>query len=414
MPMPRNASQPSGSTKPRQNGSTYGNFFSVDWRCVHEAARHGDGVSSACAYIALARHTRGMTGNTTAAATAVNARTGLTMGRASLAIKNLEAAGLLSVPKRGTLRKLATWGEVLAARATLTPGQQKAMDRFKRGSAPIIASADPDYQAAYVLVQKGILAATEAPQGKPRFRQIEPDLVWLPNSLVDGFVGADAPLVRLRQMRDVRAIQLLLDVYRFSNLPENGGIHPSVFKDTFKRIEVGKRGRYTVWAFGRDSSSAERDPLAKPFLEGRKTPEECEAASREFWTVWGHLRTAGLIEVVPYLFEDDTAGAQALHACSIDHATDEEVDVGRAAWNAACLMVSEEQLKRAAKKVGTLDALVPVETWRSNVQCYGIARPVHRPHTKKTGAWAATFLKGNAEHAIIFEHLEQERAKSVA
>ena len=413
MSQPRNPSQPSTLTT-RPASSASGNFFSVDWRCVQEAARHGDGVSSACAYIALARHTRGMTGNTTAAATAVNARTGLTMGRASLALKHLEAAGLLSVPKRGTLRKLATWGEVLAAKAALTPRQQRAMDRFKRGAEPITASADPDYQAASALAQKDILTATDAPQGKPRFRQIEPDLVWLPNTLVDGFNGADAPLVRLRQMRDVRAIRLLLDVYRFSNLPENGGIHPSVIRDKFKRIDVGKRGPYTVWAFGHDGSSAAWDPLVTPFLGSRKTPEEREAASQEFWTVWGHLRTAGLIEVVMYLFEDDTVGAQALHACSIDHATDEEVAVGRAAWNAASRMVSEEQFKRAIKEVGTVAALVPVQTWRSNVQCYGIARPMHRPHTKKTGAWAATFLKANAEHAVIFEQLHQERERSVA
>ncbi|MBE7158050.1 MAG: hypothetical protein INR62_06385, partial [Rhodospirillales bacterium] len=255
---------------------------------------------------------------------------------------------------------------------------------------------------------------SDAPQGKPRFRQIEPDFVWLPNTLVDGFSGPDAPLARLRQMRDIRAIRLLLDVYRFSNLPENGGIHPSVIRDTFKRTEVGKQGPYTIWAFGADTSSASWDPLATPFLEGRSTREGREAASQEFWTVWGHLRTAGLIEVVMYLFEDNTAGAQALHACSINNAADEEVAVGQAAWNAAGRMVTEEQFKRAAKEVGSVRALVPVETWRSNVQCYGVARPMHRPHTKKTGAWAATFLKANAEHAVIFERLYQEREVSVA
>lgn len=34
--------------------SQHGEFFAVDWRCVEEATRYGDGTNTAVAYIALA------------------------------------------------------------------------------------------------------------------------------------------------------------------------------------------------------------------------------------------------------------------------------------------------------------------------------------------------------------------------
>ncbi len=68
-------------------------FFAVDWRCVEDAARLPDGANVALAYLTLARHTSRNHQSTTAAATAIADKLGLTRGRADLALKALQNAG---------------------------------------------------------------------------------------------------------------------------------------------------------------------------------------------------------------------------------------------------------------------------------------------------------------------------------
>ena len=152
-----------------QEGATKGNqgeFFAVDWRCVEDATRYGDGVNTAVAYVALARFTRRNQLDTIAGMTAIHTRTGLTRGRADLALKQLEGAGLISTPTKGTKRALLRWANVQADRNKLTPRQDAVLDRVLAKKDPITSGSDPDYQAAYSLTAKGILEPTNAPTGK--------------------------------------------------------------------------------------------------------------------------------------------------------------------------------------------------------------------------------------------------------
>ena len=101
---------------------------------------------------------------------------------------------------------------------------------------------DPDAQIAYALAGKGILEQTHAEPGKSRFRTALPEWVWLPNTLVDGFGAGDSPLARLRQIRDKRAIPLLLDCYRLGNLAEDGGLPWQMVRQNFKRVRYLHKG----------------------------------------------------------------------------------------------------------------------------------------------------------------------------
>lgn len=82
---------------PDASGSK-GRFFAVDWRCVEDATRYGDGVNAAVAYIALARFTGRDQQTTLAGMTAIHERTGLSRGRADAALKTLERAELITTP----------------------------------------------------------------------------------------------------------------------------------------------------------------------------------------------------------------------------------------------------------------------------------------------------------------------------
>jgi hypothetical protein len=241
--------------------SQHGEFFAVDWRCVEEATRYGDGTNTAVAYIALARFTSRNQRTTTAGMTAIHTRTGLTRGRADLALKMLEQAGLITVPTKGTARSLNPWSLVQLERTKPTEKQRAALQRVLSKKDPILSSSDPDYQAACSLVAKGVLEATNAPKGKPRFRPASPEWVWLPNALVDGFGKGDSPLARLRQIRDPRAVLLLLDCYRLANLAEDGGLPWQTVRRTFKRHAIYTHGHFTVWGFAPDNEAGQWDPL---------------------------------------------------------------------------------------------------------------------------------------------------------
>ncbi len=139
-----------------------GHFFAVDWRCVEDAARQPNGTNVALAYLTLARHTSRNHQSTTAAATAIAEKLGLTRGRADLALKALQNAGLISTPKRGTFRTLAPWALVRAERTKLTERQREVLQRVMSRRRPITSSTDPDYQVAYGLKQRDLLTMSES------------------------------------------------------------------------------------------------------------------------------------------------------------------------------------------------------------------------------------------------------------
>ncbi len=253
-----------------------GHFFAVDWRCVEDAARLPDGANVALAYLTLARHTSRNHQSTTAAATAIADKLGLTRGRADLALKALQNAGLVTTPKRGTFRTLAPWSLVRAERTKLTDRQREVLQRVMSRRRPIVAAADPDYQVAYGLKQRGLLTLSEGQPGKSRFAVDDPDMVWLPNSLVDGFGNGASPLARLRQVGSADAVQMLIDIYRHADLPEHGGIPWSYIREKFQRVELigsapsrSGASRLRVWRqsgsrSSHGSSRRARTPATKP------------------------------------------------------------------------------------------------------------------------------------------------------
>jgi DNA-binding MarR family transcriptional regulator len=389
----------------------HGRFFAVDRRCVEDATRYGDGITAAVAYITLARFTGRDQVATLAGMTAIHTRTGLTRGRADLGLKTLERAGL--VTPSGTendRRHLKPWGLVQADRAKLTPRQQKILLRLLSKKEPITSRADPDHRIASTLVRKGILEPTKALPGKPCFRLIAPEWVWLPNTLVDGFGTGDSPLARIRQIQDRRAVLVLLDCYRLGNLAEDGGLPWHYVRQTFKRKDIYTRGHFTVWGFVAGGSTAQWDPLFTRFKA-----KDQDAANRDLWRIFHALRDAGLVEYVGHIVEGLNEGAQALHAYALPYTGEEpERAVALAAHKAGRMMISEKKYQEAKAALGVDPWLCPVRSHIKNVELIGIVRPVHRPHTRMTSAWNRNFLSQCADHRALFESLAQSAAASAA
>jgi DNA-binding transcriptional ArsR family regulator len=403
----------SGDTTPP--ASEGGDFFAVDWRCVDIAARLSGGSLAAPAYLVLARYTSGKDHSTTqAGATAIVKALGLTWGRADLALKALENAGLITAPSKGTTRKLLSWGDYQAARVPLTDRQTAVLARIRRKREPITASSDPDYQVAYALVQKQLLQHVEGGRGKARFASLPREFVWLPNSLVDGFRTGDTPLSRLRQIGDARAVMTLMRVYQHANLPEDGGLARSAMRTSFKRFEVGRWQGFTVWAFNRGGSSGGYDPLPRPFV-GQAKGDDLKTRENEFWAAWGALEEAKLVESAGYIFDGEGDGSQPIHPFSPWNGTDEERLVTVEAAKAAGRMVTDGQLHRAtAHFEGSTFYICPIQAHVLNAQLVGIWRPVYRPNTAKTRAWVAGFLRQCEGHAAVFGSLAQTSNRATA
>jgi hypothetical protein len=390
-----------------------GQFFLVDWRCVEDATRYGDGVNAAVAYIALARFTGRDQMTTLAGMTAIHERTGLSRGRADAALKTLERAGLITTPttgKKGIRRSLLRWSLLQGVRSKLTPKPDKVLQRVLSKKEPILSGSDPDYQTAYSLIAKGVLEATDAPPGKPRFRLAQPDWVWLPNTLVDGFGQGDTPLTRLRQIQDKRAIPLLMDCYRLANLAEDGGLPWRYIRRKFKRLKIYTRGHFTVWGFVDDGLHAEWDPLFTRFKG-----DDTKAASEEVWTIFRALEAAGLVEDVAHVVEGLDEGAQALHVYALKNEGEpEEQAVRAAAHDAAREMITPQKREWAKEQLGASPWLCPVRSHVTNVELVGIFRPIHRPHTRMTAAWRRNFLGQCEAQRALFESLKESTMKSAA
>lgn len=390
--------------------AAHGNFFAVDWRCVEDATRQGDGVNTALAYLTLARHTSRNHATTTAAATAIVNKLGLTRGRADLALKTLENTGLVSAPKRGTFRTLTPWAALQAERVKLTDRQRGVVARVLGRRNPITSSDDPDYQVAYALKQRGVLALADGKPGKSRFAVGEQDWIWLPNTLADGFADGDSPFARLRQARDPEAVRLLLDIYRHANLAEDGGFPWHALRRKFRRVEVDRQGAFTIWGFTSEGWGATWEPFFSRFRAMGQ-----DAGSAALWSTLETLRAAGLVEAVAYIVEGVGDGAQALHPFAMPGTGEpEERAVREAAHAAGHRMVRASKLAEATSALDAPPWLCPVRSHVTGVEAVGIVRPVHRAHTKRTAAWSANFLSGCHECVELFGLLGQSETKSVA
>jgi hypothetical protein len=232
----------------------------------------------------------------------------------------------------------------------------------------------------------------------------------LPNTLVDGFGTGDSPLSRLRQIRDNRAIPMLLDCYRLANLAEDGGLPWWTIRTNFKRLKIYTHGHFTVWGFVGDTAHAIWEG---PFARFR--PLGQDEGSRQAWVVFDALRDAGLIEYVGHIVEGLEEGSQALHSYALPGSGEpEERAVREAADAAGRAMITDKKYEWAQGQLGKLPWLCPVRSHVTNAELVGIVRPVHRAHTRKTLAWAANFLHQCDGHRVLFENLRDTAMKSAA
>jgi hypothetical protein len=217
------------------------------------------------------------------------------------------------------------------------------------------------------------------------------ELIWLPNSLVDGAGGEIPPITKMRQTQDVMALRLLVEFYGKQNLREDGGISPKVIWRPYEREQAGQRGATVVWRFHNPTTTAGSyevtgltitEPSTEPSEYQRVMKIVLKNGLEDFWLRLRLLEQLGLIEWVPYLFEGPEG--EPIHPVHANSALDIEAELYAACHEAARRCLTEGQYDLACDKGGVL---VPVPSHIQQVQLIGIARLRYRPHTSLTSAW---------------------------
>ena len=141
-------------------------FFAVDHRCWAEVCNVS--MNAAVAYLVLARGSGPDNVQTTWSVQAIEKYTRISRPRANKAIAQLKETGLIVQTRDGTKPKyeIQPWAPKKGNRATKT----------------------------------------------------DPEWIWLPNRLVDGVANETPPIERVRQIQDVMALRLFIDLYYIQNL----------------------------------------------------------------------------------------------------------------------------------------------------------------------------------------------------
>lgn len=209
------------------------------------------------------------------------------------------------------------------------------------------------------------------------------DLIWLPNTLISGAGNEIPPITKVRQTQDVMILRLLIELYSAQNLREDGGIRLDIYRQNYTRRKVGEQGAYTVWDFTVLNGSIHWNDVTRPHERKIITAEDRAAGEHEvtdFYRRFACLKSMGLVEWVPYLFEGE--GGEPIHPFVFDKLPIEQA-LYIAATKAAIQMMTPQQLDSIKGDT------VPVYSHIAKVEMFGMARLTYRPQTRLTAAWWA-------------------------
>jgi hypothetical protein len=380
-----------------QEAGVKGGFFAVDSRTWATLCVPGM-LNEAVAYIVQARGTGRDNRTTTWSVESIERYTGISRHKAAAAVKNLQAKGFTRLLRGGTKPKyeLAPFGELPGTadpRPPLSYPEKMAVNRVQRGFALSRNHRDQAGRAA----NKGWLVEHEGEFAIAPPPEIKPDLIWLPNELIDGAAGETPPLELVRQTQDPMTLRLIIDMYHAQNLREDGGVSRRLMWDEFIRVKIGEHAQFTVWGFHQGSSWVNwKNGLTLPHRRELTNEEKTAGKNKglDFFQRTAYLGALRLIEWVPHLVESADECGEIIHPLCMGDSESIEDRLGRAAHKAGRALITEGQYGWAVEK--GIHQLVPVPRHIANVQMIGIARLRYRPHTRMTTAWWAD-LKANAE-----------------
>lgn len=330
-------------------------FFAIDPTKWAKACDLG--MKPACAYLVLARFTGPDNVTTSASTNAVENYSNLSRSRSKESIDVLCKQGLIEKVKDGTHpRYKIQLGSTTKEPPASTPAQLRRKAQREK-----LKESEP--------------------------QEVQRNGIWLPNSIVDGVVGAPSPLQQLRQTQDVMTLRLFVELYSGQNLIEDLGVSRQILFQQYKRTLVAEFAEWNIWGFDLDGTRGGYHPVAKShYTQGKWniTKGDFEVDPKAFFARVKQLEDLGLLQWVPVVFESDSFDAEPMFELGdptsvVPSAADEAAD--------ALLAKRFGSETAVAKEVEPFDFYLPVLRHVSKVQVIGVGRLRYRPHTSMTSTW---------------------------
>ncbi len=401
----------SGASAGAGKNAKGGRFFAIDARIWAKVTTAG--MNEAVAYLVLACGTGHDNKSTSWSTNAVMKYAGIGWVRAKDAIVRLVASGFIQCAEAHTEARpryqLATLVELVKHQsATNQPAkpdyfEQELLSDLLAGKQPSnkTARARADRLCQRDLLRRDDQGLYRAPE--PAEEDSGDHSIWLPNTVVMGTSrGEESPVQRLRSAGRVWTLRLFVDLYSVQNLRDDGGLSPSVIRETFERHQAGQQGAYTIWAF---KSVNWRYWSTGPFADhSRRTKSKPE----DEFPIWASVRlltTMGLLSFVPHIFENDTDAAEPIHVYGIGGRAEAPIEreIGSAAHEAGSAMCLPTKPEKAMGD--GFHYFCPVLRTKPSAQMIGVARLTYRPHTKRTGAWFAELQQSGPGWIRMFTDL---------
>jgi hypothetical protein len=281
------------SAKPR------GEFFVVDAPTFAKACDLG--ADWAAAYLVMACGTGRDSRTSTWSRDAISRHMGLTWRKARQKVDGLKAAGLVvELTPAGAPRPKFDLPPL--ERAPMPAAVARLAERIRNGLQPtskVDRATATQGQALGWLARdgQGLWRFLEKPEGRAAF---------IPKSLIIRDDGQPSIVERLRQARDPKALQLLVDLYALQDLAERDGL---AFRKTFTRESVQATSLHQLWRF-RDEDKAQGEAGLAHHYAGKDGPAP-------FWRRIALLEDLGAIEWAYYLAEDGQPDAGLVYPVAL-------------------------------------------------------------------------------------------------
>lgn len=388
------------SAKPR------GEFFVVDAPTFAKACDLG--ADAAAAYLALACGTGRNSRTSTWSREAIRKYTGLTWRKARETVDRLKAAGLVVELTPAGAQK-PKFDLPPLERSPMPAAMARLAERIRNGIQP---TSKMDRETArqgqalgwFAREGQGLWRFLEKPEGRAAF---------IPKTLVRRDDGQPSIVERLRQARDPKALQLLVDLYALQDLAERDGL---AFRKTFTRKSVQATSLHQLWRFEDESKATNWDGL-EHHIKGKDHDA--------FWPRMALLEDVGAIEWAYYLAEDGQPDAGLVYPVALvrnERVIEGALESVAGVWATLAAAVlhkgdDTEKFDDFADKA-PFEFTLPVERHVREAALVGVLRMRNRAWTTNTSRWRR-IAQERAQQAVegfrrIVEAVSPATIRSVA
>lgn len=385
-----------------------GHFYGIDLPTFREACSLG--LNEAIAYLILARGTQADNRTTTWSTNSITAYTRLGRDKAKRAIEDLLGSGLIADeggPAHRPIRTLypAPRGEFLLDNAEPLSGDKSELLRTLpvAGRLPKAKSKRLEAlaRAGWVDVGEGRYSLGK----NVRVTKPRNELVWLPNTIVDGLGDADAPCELIRQTQCVHTLLLFVMLYCRHELTFSQGVPHNELCRTYSRKEVAGYRSFNLYEF---SPKGHEVMTCSPIVSMFEETESIRPADEQFWESFEVLEKLGLVSFVPHLF--DGPKGEVLYPIVRPADGADITDAEAALYEAVSGAISPFQTRSFVVDPQCnphFPIYALVQNHMKKVQLRGVARMRHRPRTQVTAEWMAQSARWE-EYAEFYSALGDE------